>query len=200
MVGRLMIRLPMAFLACAVLMMSAAASGMLAAQSAPAAASTPAAGSGYAQTREGFWFNVGVGYGSVGCNDCGSRTNGLAGQLALGGMTSQRWGFGVSSNGWTKQESGVKLSLGSLAGIAKFYPFPTGGFYILGGLGVGSADLGVSGYGSSRETGASAILGIGYDIRIAKNVSLTPYYNGVGISINNGDANFNQLGVSFTWH
>lgn len=39
-------------------------------------------------TREGFWFNAGLGYGSVGCERCASREYGLSGQLALGGSLS----------------------------------------------------------------------------------------------------------------
>lgn len=44
------------------------------------------------------------------------------------------------------------------------------------------------------------IMGIGYDIRVGKNFSLTPFLNGVGGSFNGNGANFNQIGLSLTWH
>ena len=55
-------------------------------------------------TRQGFWFNVGLGAGSLGCDDCDTRTNGLSGQLSLGGTISPRFLLGASSNGWTKRK------------------------------------------------------------------------------------------------
>ena len=48
--------------------------------------------------RDGFWLNVGLGYGSLGCEDCGSREGGLSGGLALGGAVSPRVLLGVGSN------------------------------------------------------------------------------------------------------
>ena len=36
-----------------------------------------------AQIRDGFWFSGGLGYGSLGCDNCaGSRTGGLAGGIS----------------------------------------------------------------------------------------------------------------------
>ena len=48
------------------------------------------------QLREGFWFNVGFGYGSLGCEDCRDRLNGFSGGLSLGGTigTERCWGSG----------------------------------------------------------------------------------------------------------
>ena len=56
-----------------------ALASMLMATSTPAAAQHP-------QTREGFWFNIGLGYGSPGCDGCGSRLGGFSGGLSLGGV------------------------------------------------------------------------------------------------------------------
>ena len=151
-------------------------------------------------TREGFWFNVGLGAGSLGCDDCDTRTNGLSGQLSLGGTINPRFLLGVSSNGWTKSESGATLTMGALTAAFRFYPSATGGFYLTGGLGLATLDLGIEGYGSETETGTGALLGLGYDVRVAENVSLTPFWNGIGGSFNGAGANFGQIGLSVTWH
>src|SRR6476646_4380130 len=55
----------------------------------------------HAQTREGFWFNGGLGYGSLGCQDCGSREGSISGGLAIGGPLSKKLLLGVGTNGWT---------------------------------------------------------------------------------------------------
>src|SRR5215216_6893869 len=34
--------------------------------------------------RKGFWFNAGLGYGTLGCEDCDSRQGSVSGSLALG--------------------------------------------------------------------------------------------------------------------
>jgi hypothetical protein len=153
-----------------------------------------------AQTRQGFWFNVGLGAGSLGCDDCDSRTNGLSGQLSLGGTISPRFLLGAGTNGWTKEEDGVTLTMGSLAALVRFYPSATGGFYLTGGMGIATLDLGLAGYGSESDTGVSAILGIGYDIRVGQNVSLTPFWNGIGGSFDGYGANFGQIGLGMTIH
>ncbi len=151
------------------------------------------------QTRQGFWLNVGLGVGSLGCQDCTERSTGLSGQLALGGTLSQKWLLGASSNGWTKKEDGVTLTMSSLTAAVHFYPSATGGFYLTGGLGIASLSAAVGGF-SDSQTGVAALLGLGYDIRLGQNVSLSPFWNGIGGSFDNGDANFGQIGVGFTWH
>ena len=172
---------------------SAMLSLAIAALATPAMAQQP-------QERKGFWFNVGLGAGSLGCDDCDSRANGLSGQLSLGGTLTPRLLLGAGTNGWTKSEDGVTLSMGSLAALVRFYPSATGGFYLTGGLGVATLDLGVSGSGSASDTGGSALLGVGYDIRVGRNVSLTPFWNGIGGSFDGYGANFGQIGVSLTVH
>ena len=154
-----------------------------------------------AQTREGFWFNLGLGVGSLGCSDCGDeRETGATGGLALGGTISKQWLVGGFSNGWTKTVDGVTITAGTLVLGARFYPSPTGGFFLVGGIGIGRLDVEVPGFGSVGETGTGALLGLGYDVRLASNVSMTPFWNGAAIKVSGGDANFGQLGIGITIH
>ncbi len=45
---------------------------------------------GRAQTRDGFWFNRGLGFGSAGCDGCNGRDGALTVALAVGGTLSRK--------------------------------------------------------------------------------------------------------------
>jgi len=163
----------------------------------PVAAKAPAE---LKNARKGFWFNVGLGYGTLGCQGCGSREGSFSGGLALGGALSQKVMLGGGTNGWTQSKNGQTLTVGTLAAILRFYPSAKGNFFLLGGLGVGTVHVEVDGVGSDEESGFGALLGLGYDIRISRNVSLTPFWNGIGISTSTSDANVGQIGLGLTTH
>ena len=150
--------------------------------------------------RKGFWFSLGLGYGSMGCQDCSGRTGGASGGLALGGAVSPKVLLGVGTNAWTKSEFDARVTVGTLAALIRFYPSATGGFFLLGGLGLGTIRAEASTVGSLTETGVGAVLGLGYDIRLGRSVSLTPYWNGFAASTENADANVGQLGLGLTVH
>src|SRR5437762_5563892 len=90
------------------------------------------------QLRHGFWFSGGLGYGSLGCQNCSGRTGALSGNISLGGTLSPKLLLGVSTNGWTKSDSGATLTVGTLTAAVRFYPSATGGFFLTGGLGLGT--------------------------------------------------------------
>lgn len=166
----------------------------------PKAPEAPKATSPDLPRRNGFWFNGGLGYGSLGCEDCGGREGGLSGTIGIGGTVSQKVLLGITSNGWTKNEGGVTLTVGTLTGMIRFYPAKTGRFFLIGGLGIGSIYAEIDGFGSDTETGAGALLGLGYDFRVGDNTSLTAYWNGFAASTENADANVGQIGLSITAH
>lgn len=153
-----------------------------------------------AQERHGFWFNGGLGYGSLGCEDCGSREGGLSGGLSLGGTLSPHLLLGVGTTGWYKEESGVSLTTGTLDARLRLYPSSTGGFFLTGGFGIGRISVDAGGFGSASETGPGLMLGLGYDIRVGNSLSLTPFWNGFAVRTSNSDANVGQLGLSLTVH
>jgi hypothetical protein len=151
-----------------------------------------------APIRDGFWVSGGLGYGSLGCDNCGSREGGLSGDISLGGTISPRLLLGVGSAAWTKSEQGVTMTVGTLDARVRFYPSATGGFFLTGGIGFGQAKL--TGFGTATENGVGTLLGLGYDIRVAKNTSITPYWNGFAMKNNNTDANVGQMGLAVTLH
>lgn len=165
------------------------------------------------QTREGFGISFGLGSGSAGseCDFCTSdRTTALSGYLRLGGHVSPSVLVAFESNGWSNSESGYDQSLGFYSAVVQWYPNVEQGFYLKGGLGLAlyTETDGVD------EVSASALglsLGTGYDIRVGKNFSLTPFANFLVSS--KGELDFNdeatglkvsanliQFGLGFTWH
>lgn len=150
--------------------------------------------------RQGFWFSGGLGYGSLGCQNCSGRTGSVSGNISLGGTLSQKVLLGVSTNGWTKSESGSTLTVGTLTAAIRFYPSPVGGFFLTGGLGLGTVSAAISGFGGGSQTGVAALLGLGYDVPVGRSVSLTPYWNGFALSYSGGDANVGQIGLAITVH
>jgi hypothetical protein len=151
------------------------------------------------QTREGFWFNAGLGIGSLGCEECVGRTNGLSGGISLGGRLTDKLLLGGGSTGWTRATDGVRLSVSTLDARLRFYPMLTSGFFITGGAGVGTQTVSVRSE-SRSEFGLGVIFGVGWDIRVASNISLTPFYNGFAMANSLVDANVGQLGVGVTIH
>lgn len=148
-----------------------------------------------APARSGFWFNAGMGYGSLGCENCSSREGGLSGNLSLGGTITDRFLLGVGTTGWTKEEFGLRVSVGTLDARMRFYPVRTSGFFLTGGLGLGTLSV-----DDESETGLGLMLGVGWDIRVGRNVSLTPFYNGFAMGNDNVDANVGQIGIGITLH
>jgi len=130
------------------------------------------------QTREGFWIGFGFGYGSrhESCDGCGSATDGgVSSFLKLGGTLSKSVLLGGSVNAWTKSQSGLTERLGNVTASLFYYPAPASGFFLTGGLGL--SNYHVSDGGSENSSGWGFTLGAGYDVRVGKNVSLTPVTN-----------------------
>lgn len=149
--------------------------------------------------RDGFWISGGLGYGSLGCDGCGSRTGSVSGDLSIGGTISPRFLLGAGTAAWTKSEDGATLTVATLDARVRFYPSRSGGFFVTGGIGFGSMRGGVGSI-SATETGVGTILGLGWDIRVARNTSITPYWNGFAMKNANVDANVGQAGIAVTLH
>jgi len=151
----------------------------------------------YPQRREGFWIGFGLGYGSanVTCDTCssGSRTGGVTAFLKLGGTPSRNLLIGGAINGWSHSSGGATETMGNVTASLYYYPAARSGLFLTGGLGF--SDYRVDTSPSYDGTGWGFTAGVGYDVRVGRNVSLTPVvdyvYGGVGdVSVSGGGAPF----------
>jgi len=144
-----------------------------------------AAGSALAQhpqRREGFWIGFGFGYGSADVKSdtipaAATRESGPTGFIKLGGALSKKVLLGGEVNAWRKSESGATFTIGNVSAAAYFYPAPATGFFLKGGVGFADFRISVDNGGSATATGFGFLTGLGYDIRVGKNISLTPVFN-----------------------
>lgn len=154
---------------------------------------------GRPHTREGFWFSGGLGVGSLGCEDCDDRDTSVSADLALGGTLSPRFLIGGGTSAWVKEEDGLTLTVATLEARVRFYPRAASGFFLTGGLGFGTIRVDFED-GDESENGVGLTLGLGWDLRVGRNVSLTPYWTGTGISVDDANFNFGSLGLAVTIH
>ena len=168
----------------------------------------------YPQRREGFWIGFGLGYGSanVTCDGCGSgpRTGGVTAFVKLGGTPSPNLLIGGAINGWSHASGGATETMGNVTASLYYYPVARGGLFLTGGLGF--SDYRVDTSPSVEGTGWGFTAGVGYDIRVGRNVSLTPVanfvYGGVGdLSVSGGGTfatgwkqNVVDFGLGVTFH
>jgi hypothetical protein len=165
------------------------------------------------QTRQGFGISFGFGSGSASleCTGCSTdRTTGNTGFLRIGGYVRPNLFLAGESNAWVHTEGGVQSTIGMVAAVAQWYPSVTTGFYLMGGLGL-ARYLEDDGTNEVTSNPLGLILGAGYDIRLGRNFSLTPFASFVGTA--KGELLFNdsstgvnaslrvmQFGLGFTWH
>lgn len=183
-----------------------------------AVAVAPLAAQNRPNTRDGLWLNVGVAGGSLGVGSWSDRGTGISAQISAGTTYSSRVLLGVSSNVWFRSEHGENLNITSLMGVVRVYPSESGAF-LIGGVGGARSQLGPGdiivddvafqsvGAGASQdvrydrsENGSAFLLGIGNDLRVGENVSITPFLNGIFYRRHHQNANLVQVGVGLTWH
>jgi len=179
---------------------------------------TPTLAQSKPQTRDGFTISFGLGGGSAGatCEGCDSdRESAPSLYLRLGGALRPNLVLAGEINGWskTKTEQGVEgqLTIVTINAIAQWYPQTSGGFFISGGVGAGSMGLEVrvprAATVSDHTNGLGYQAGAGYDIRLGRNFSLTPYatyFATAGGKLDSSgskiDGNVFHIGLGFTWH
>ena len=175
-------------------------------QSAPVAATsqqpkvvTPITAARSSLGRDGFWFSAGLGYGSWGCDNCSDRVTGGSGGLSAGVTMNDRVLVGGGTTGFYRRVDGATLTAGTYDFRIRFYPARTSGFFVNGGFGLGQITV-HDAFHSDTEWGVGAMVGVGWDVRVGKNVSLSPFWNGSGLSTKSLNANFGQFGLGVTIH
>lgn len=135
--------------------------------------------------RRGFWGAVGVGAGgeSFDLRD-GSGYTGENYQptvsVRLGGTLSRSFRLGGEILGWINDRRNRTESLTSVLFITQFYPAPTTGLYLKGGLGLGRNEVDFhDGFGVG-DTGFAGLLGAGWEVRVGRRLYLNPAVDLVG--------------------
>jgi len=169
----------------------------------------------YAQTHKGLYATFGVGYGSadVNCDQCGDsgRVGDLTGFLNIGTALSQSLLLGLEVTGWSKvTSSNDNRSAGTVNGVVTWYPSPREGFFLKGGVGwgwlYGDQATQSAGIQSLSESGVGYQAGLGYDIRLQRDLSVTAVVNFYGgnvgnvLSIQNVSFNVIQFMGAVTFH
>ncbi len=143
------------------------------------------AAAGHPQERQGFWLGIGGGYGSADatCDECGegNREGGGVGYLKLGWTLNESVLLGGEVNAWAKEQEGVWLNLYNASVTVTLYPTGSSGIFLKGGVG-GSfveteAQFDGSRISADLGSGFGLLAGIGYDLRVARMVSITPSVN-----------------------
>lgn len=126
--------------------------------------------------RRGLWVGLGVGVGSAraSCSVCADQAAGPAAHAKAGGTVSRKVLAGVQGTGWFESGGTSERSLVMLAALGTLYPWPDRGFHF---------EAGISGYWYVEEDSANELstqglalqLGAGYDLRITRDVSLSPF-------------------------
>jgi hypothetical protein len=168
----------------------------------------------YPNRHDGVYATFGLGYGSakVACDQCSdtSRTGNLTGFLNVGGALSQSILLGGEVTGWSKvTDSNDNLAVATANAVISWYPSTREGFFIKGGLGFGfirgdkETDEGLIFF---DKAGVGYQLGLGYDMRIQRNLSVTAVANFYGgsvgdiASIRNVTFNVLQFMAAVTFH
>jgi hypothetical protein len=155
------------------------------------------------QTRQGFFASVGLGFGSFGCGDCDEREGSGAAVIYLGGTLNPQLLLGGEVSGWTKEEDGGRRTHSNLSASVQFYPSATSGFFVRSGIGGSSVEIEFTSGNSTltiSDEGFGATAGLGYDIRVGSNFSVTPYATFAYGSVAETTATTFQGGVAATFH
>jgi opacity protein-like surface antigen len=175
---------------------------------------------GDAPHREGVAATIGLGIGSAGvsCDQCESkRETAPSLMLRIGGAYAPDLILGGEMNAWSKSEvvdatgDEARVRIATVNLVAQWYPQLDGGFFVLGGVGVGTvrSDLlnDVTGTSSSRTTAFGYQVGAGWDVRVTPRISVTPYATFFGTAAGKVkdtdaklDGNVGQIGVGLTLH
>ena len=150
--------------------------------------------------RSGLWggFGIGAGYGEGG----GDYQSGGALVGQIGGTVNPKLAIGADLATWAWRSNGLTASATTVGGAVTFFPSPTGGFYIKGGIGF-AATVNEARTGGQDETqtdsGGGVVFGLGQDVRMGTNLFLTPAFTFMFQRIGDTNLKFFLFTVGLTW-
>ena len=135
-----------------------------------------------------------MGLGSL-CPSLDECLRGFSGGLSFGATVNPHVVFGIGTTGFYREIFGTTGTVGTLDARIRVYPWLSSGAFFTGGAGLGSVSV-----DDETRFGLGLVPGFGWDIRVGRNVSLTPYYNWFFVRGNDIEANVEQIGLAFTIH
>lgn len=167
------------------------------------------------QTRQGVNVSFGLGGGSAGirCDGCTrGREGGNLFYLNIGGTITPRLTIGGELNGFGRTSNEEDLTIAAVMAVGHFYPRATSGFFVTTGVGLTNTLIeNRLDRTSVTASGFGVEAGLGYDVRLGRNFSLSPYaqyvtsfsnqvmYSGVAAP-GRINADYVHIGLGFTWH
>ncbi len=160
--------------------------------------------------RDGFWIAGGLGVGGesfdardgLGWSD---DKGGAVGYLKLGGTVSNSLLLGIEGQLWAADyyPQSYDRALGSLMGIAQWYPARRSDFWLRGGLGWARDYLEERVQDVTFRTtqrGTAYAIGAGFDFPVSRKVSITPSLDILGQHYSTHNERVVTLGVGVTFH
>lgn len=123
----------------------------------------------------GFWLSGGIGVGTSD-TDVGDDA-GPAGYLRLGGTLSEHFLLGGEVIGFGRDAGSADISQGNATAVLLYYPSSPGGLFAKAGVGFASVSVSQSvggGIFTADDQGFGLTLGGGFDLRLGRNLFLTP--------------------------
>ena len=160
------------------------------------AATAPA----WAQGHDGFWIGFGLGGGATGGSN--SRGGGAA-YLRMGGTPGNQLLVGGEALGWGRTDNGVTVSQGNATADILFYPSATSSFFLKTGLGFATATASSTSGNvtvTTTDNGFGSTFGAGFDIRLGRNLYLTPNFDALIQVINSTTQTLYLFTIGLTWH
>lgn len=132
------------------------------------------------RVRNGFWLDVGAGYGRLrvrctNCSETGTAYGGTA-TITLGRSLSRTVVLGLEGQVWSSWEKGPREQVRSLTVVAQWYPFRDRRFFVRGGTGIVQGPVVPNGTGAApasvKGAGVGLTLGLGYDHPLGEHFGL----------------------------
>jgi hypothetical protein len=129
--------------------------------------------------RDGIVLGFSLGGGSAGVtvfNVSSDRESGFGGGGRIGYAFNPEWAAGLEGNGWTKEVDGESWTFSVGGPAVTFYP-GGGGFFVRGGLGVGSIEVAFESGPvtvTASDDGFGFLVGAGYEWRLTRRFALGP--------------------------
>ncbi|KPJ96592.1 MAG: hypothetical protein AMS18_00625 [Gemmatimonas sp. SG8_17] len=130
------------------------------------------------QIHEGFWIGFGLG---VGMNPTDGHDDdpliGGSGYFRAGGTLNQRVKLGGEALGWAREQHDDVITHGNVMFVAILFPQDNSGLFLKGGVGIAGVTRVAAEGGRSEirtEGGLGTTVGLGFDVHLGRQLSLTP--------------------------